>query len=145
MKSSIIFWLVSVLILSIAIDSLNWWNQNKCIQSSSKKRNSKKELTALKRKFKLENSAKRKKDIITIREKEKELNLIHLLEAKKRAQWQDSLLLLEVKDPTSDSRVIHQHEMNICIILPWDPLPLLGLKLHLLLEIKRYFVLIKKK
>ena len=86
MKSSMIFWLVSVLILSIAIDCTKLMKPKQMHSVLIKKRNSKKELTALKRKFKLENSAKRKKDIITIREKEKELNLIHLLEAKKRAQ-----------------------------------------------------------
>ena len=86
MKSSMIFWLVSVLILSIAIDCTKLMKPKQMHSVLIKKRNSKKELTALKRKFKLENSAKRKKDIITIREKEKELNLIHLLEAKKGAQ-----------------------------------------------------------
>ena len=86
MKSSMIFWLVSVLILSIAIDCTKLMKPKQMHSVLIKKRNSKKELTAQKRKFKLENSAKRKKDIITIREKEKELNLIHLLEAKKRAQ-----------------------------------------------------------
>ena len=86
MKSSMIFWLVSVLILSIAIDCTKLMKPKQMHSVLIEKRNSKKELTALKRKFKLENSAKRKKDIITIREKEKELNLIHLLEAKKRAQ-----------------------------------------------------------
>ena len=82
MKSSMIFWLVSVLILSIAIDCTKLMKPKQMHSVLIEK----KELTALKRKFKLENSAKRKKDIITIREKEKELNLIHLLEAKKRAQ-----------------------------------------------------------